>query len=144
MHDPADTIVALASAPGPGARAIVRLSGPETLRIAGTVFTSPSPLDLARQGAWTGAIRLPNVASPLPADLFLWPAPRTYTGQAMAELHTISSPPLIDLVVAQLLNAGAARPSPANSRCARSWPVSATCRVRKQCKPLWPRATERN
>jgi tRNA modification GTPase len=40
------------------------------------------------------------------------PAPNSYTGQDCIEIHTISSPPLVDLLIATLLDAGAraARP----------------------------------
>jgi tRNA modification GTPase len=40
------------------------------------------------------------------------PAPRSYTGQDCVEIHTVSSPPLVDLLIATLLDAGAraARP----------------------------------
>ena len=52
------------------------------------------------------------MASPLPADLYLLPAPHTYTGQDVVEIHTLSCPPLLELLIAQLLQAGAraARP----------------------------------
>ncbi|MFL5342913.1 MAG: tRNA modification GTPase, partial [Gemmataceae bacterium] len=110
MHDPADTIVALASAAGPGARAVVRLSGPDAIRIAQAVFTPAT--DPTNRSSTRGQIRLPELASPLPAELLVWPAPRTYTGQEMAELHTVSSPPLLDLLVAQLLNTGARAAQP--------------------------------
>jgi tRNA modification GTPase len=55
---------------------------------------------------------LPGLVSPLPADLYLWPAPHTYTGQDMAELHALGSPPLVELLITHLLEAGAraARP----------------------------------
>jgi tRNA modification GTPase len=110
--DLADTIVARASAAGLGARAIVRLSGPESLRIAQSLFTSPAGIDPARRRLYSGGIRLPNVAAALPGDLVFWPAPRSYTGQEMVELHVANAPPLVDLLVAELLNAGAraARP----------------------------------
>jgi tRNA modification GTPase len=42
----------------------------------------------------------------LPADLFVWPCPRSYTGQDLVELHTFSSPPLVNLLIGKLLNAG--------------------------------------
>src|SRR5206468_8313774 len=45
--------------------------------------------------------RLPGMASPLPAQIHLWPSPRTYTGQDIAEIHTLGSPPLVDLLVAE-------------------------------------------
>jgi tRNA modification GTPase len=52
------------------------------------------------------------VLSPLPSDLYVWRAPRSYTGQDLVEIHTLSVPPLIELLIAQLLDAGAraARP----------------------------------
>jgi tRNA modification GTPase len=107
MHDLTDTIVALSSAPGPGGRAIVRLSGPDAVRIAAKVFSTSGTIRPNIRRLYEGTIALPGVSAPLPADLYVWPAPRTYTGQQLAELHFISSPPLVDLVVAQLLAAGA-------------------------------------
>jgi len=107
-----DTIVALASAAGSGARAVVRLSGPDSLRVAQTIFTPTSPIDAAVRRLHPGSIALPILASPLPADLLVWPAPRTYTGQPMAELHLVSSPPLVELAIAALLDGGARAANP--------------------------------
>jgi tRNA modification GTPase len=101
MPDFHDTIVALSSPAGPGGRAIVRLSGPDALRIAGTVFTAAGPVPPHPRHCYPGELRLPGVAAPLPADLHVWPAPRTYTGQQLLELHTLSSPPLVELLVAR-------------------------------------------
>jgi tRNA modification GTPase len=111
-HDLHDTLVALSSAPGPGARAVVRLSGPDALRIAFTLFTAAEPVLPHRRRCYPGELRLPGVAAPLPADLYAWPAPRTYTGQNLVELHTLSSPPLVELLVARLLDAGARAAGP--------------------------------
>jgi tRNA modification GTPase len=107
-----DTIVALASAAEPGARAVVRLSGPRALEIALSIFTPDQAIDATQRRIHPGSVRLPDIAALLASDLIVWPAPRTYTGQPMAELHTISSPPLIELLIAALLNSGAraARP----------------------------------
>ena len=112
LPHPDDTIVALSSAPGPGARAIVRLSGPAAEAVVASVFTPADPSPGSRKRLQPGGLRLPGVAARLPADLYFWPAPRTYTGQDLAELHTISSPPLVDALIAALMNAGAraARP----------------------------------
>jgi tRNA modification GTPase len=106
LPDLNDTIVALSSAPGPGGRAIVRLSGPDAVRIAASVFQGAEPLRSSERHLYSGTIALPELA-PLPADCYVWPAPRSYTGQQLAELHTLSSPPLLDLLVGQLLAAGA-------------------------------------
>src|SRR5262245_52747590 len=93
-----DTIVALASAPGAGARAIVRVSGPRAFGVAEQVVN----VSLPRERRWLAAqANLPNAFSPLPVDVYVWPAPRTYTGQDIVELHTLGCPPLVDLVVTQ-------------------------------------------
>jgi tRNA modification GTPase len=113
MHiDPEDTIVALSSAPGPGRRAIIRLSGPNSFPIARTLFTTPEEIASSQRRRYAGAIRLAGISATLPANLYLWPEPHSYTGQDLAELHTIGSPPLVELLIAQLLDAGAraARP----------------------------------
>ena len=109
-HAP-DVIVALSTAAGPGGRAVVRLSGPGAAKVVAPLFhpdISPEP---ARR-LLEGALRLPGLASPLPADLYLLPAPNTYTGEDVVEIHTLSCPPLLDLLTASLLQSGAraARP----------------------------------
>jgi tRNA modification GTPase len=112
LADPHDTIVALSSAPGSGARAIVRLSGPAAFPLAVTGFSAePSPSPRLRRW-YTGQLQLPGGASSLPADLYVWPAPRTFTGQDLVELHTLSCPPLIEAIIAQLLDAGARAAQP--------------------------------
>jgi len=112
LADPQDTIVALSSAPGPGGRAIVRLSGASSVAVARAVFDCIEPVTADRLRLFTGYCRLPDVAAPLPADLYVWSAPRSYTGQQLAELHTLSCPPLVDLLVAQLLAVGARAAQP--------------------------------
>ena len=104
-----DTIVALSSAAGPGVRAIVRLSGPDAGAVASRVFVGgpPAPRSFA-----TGLLTLSGIAARPPADLYFFRAPNSYTGQDLVEIHTISSPPLVERLVADLLRAGAraARP----------------------------------
>src|SRR5262245_24692132 len=112
LADPNDTIVALASAAGPGARAIIRLSGPQALEIARAVFSPAEEMDLDRRRTYSGQIQLDGIVSSLPGWLYHFPAPQTYTGQCMVELHTISSPPLIELLIAELLQEGARAAQP--------------------------------
>src|SRR5947209_1790987 len=83
MH-PDDTIVALATSPGPGLRAIVRLSGPQALTIAARHF-EPKPERERRR--FEGELRLPDLHAPLPADLLVFPGPHSYTGQDVVEIH---------------------------------------------------------
>jgi tRNA modification GTPase len=108
-----DTIAALATPPGPGARAVVRVSGPEAAAAVAGVFTAADGSRVGeRRAVTTGHVRLSGVAAPLPADVYFWLAPHSYTGQHVAEIHTLSSPPLVELLVAGLLEFGAraARP----------------------------------
>ncbi|MBY0232687.1 MAG: 50S ribosome-binding GTPase, partial [Gemmataceae bacterium] len=79
------TILALATPPGPGARAVLRLSGPDCARIV-------------REAV--------GHAGSLPAEVRFWRGPRSYTGEDMAEVHCVSCPPLVDLLAARLLEAG--------------------------------------
>jgi tRNA modification GTPase len=106
-----DVIAALSSAAGPGGRAVVRLSGPGAAKIVAPFFRPEFPAEPARR-LLEGALHLPGVASPLPTDLYLLPAPNTYTGQDIVEIHTLSCPPLLDVLTAALLQNGAraARP----------------------------------
>jgi len=120
LPHPDDTIVAVSSAPGSGARAIVRISGPRTLAVIDQLFSrdaesserSASVPPPRRGYASLGSLRLTGVYSPLPATLYFFPGPRSYTGQDLAEIHTVGSPPLVERLVADLLNAGA-RPAQA-------------------------------
>lgn len=102
MH-PDDTIVALSSARGSSERAIVRVSGSGTRRVVTSVF---GDFNLHRNQLIPGNLRLSGVHSPLPATLYFFAAPRSYTGQDLAELHTIGSPPLVERLLADLLAAG--------------------------------------
>ncbi len=108
---PDDTIVAVSSAPGPGARAVVRVGGARARAAveAGLTPDVPPPAD---RHLVPGRLALSGVHSPVPADLYVFAGPRSYTGQDVAELHTVGSPPLVERLVADLLAAGArpARP----------------------------------
>ena len=107
LPDPADTIVALSSPRGPGARAIVRLSGPAAWTIARAFFPEAAPDRPGERLLHSAQVRFPGLASGLPADLYFWPAPRTYTGEDVVEIHTVSCPPLVDLLISLSLAGGA-------------------------------------
>ena len=112
LPDPADTIVALSSSRAPGGRAIIRLSGPNAWSISVSFFREISRAKPDERLLLSAEIRLPDLASSLPGDLYFWPAPRTYTGQDIVEIHTLSSPPLVELLVSICLNAGARAAQP--------------------------------
>src|SRR5262249_23658860 len=100
-----DTIVALSTASGPGGRAIVRISGPASIPALTPLFSASQALVPGQRALLSGHLRMPNLA-PLPADVYYWPAPHSYTGQDVVERHTLSSAALVELLIAQLLQAG--------------------------------------
>ncbi len=112
MHptaDPQDVIVAVASAPGPAARGIVRASGQAVVDCVRHVFR---PLDPGspwsqHRACHAGHFWLHDLDIALPGTLYLWPTPRSYTRQPMAEWHTLGSPPLLQASVRALCQHGA-------------------------------------
>ena len=107
--DPNDTIAAVASASGSGLRGIVRLSGPEALSIPLESFIADRVEDvpLRRAIIRAGSMRVVGLRPSLPVLLALWPGPRTYTGQNVAEIHLPGAAPLVSLVLADCLARGA-------------------------------------
>lgn len=112
MYPLDDTIVAIASPPGGAARGILRLSGPGVRECLQACLRPDAGLPLESVGieraqAIAGSLRLTGIASPLPCDVYLWPDGRSYTGQPVAEIHTLGSRPLLEAVVRDLCAAGA-------------------------------------
>jgi tRNA modification GTPase len=111
--DPNDTIAAISSPPGAGFRGLVRLSGPDAWAIAleglEPDVAAPLPTRAARR---QGRLRVQGLRPLLPAAIALWPGPRTFTGQPLAEIHTIGAAPLVELVLAQCLARGARHAAP--------------------------------
>jgi tRNA modification GTPase len=105
-------IAALASAPGAAARGIVRISGPDVrdvldrLGICDSARREPRPPNTVPR-RFQGALFLKDIGdAALPVDVMYWPTSRSYTGQPLAELHTVGSPPLLEAVLAELFRQG--------------------------------------
>ena len=62
-----------------------------------------------------GELRLPDINSPLPCEVYLWLAGRSYTGQRVAEFHTFGSPPLLESLLGACVRRERGRPSRASS-----------------------------
>ena len=102
-----DTIVALATAPGIGAIAIIRLSGPQAIGIVDRVFAGK---DLRAQASHTlhfGAIRdeQDRLLDEVVVSLFV--APRSYTGENVAEVSCHGSPYIIQQLIQLFVRQGA-------------------------------------
>ncbi len=98
-----DTIAALATAPGPGGRAIVRVSGHRAAAIVAALGDFSPAILPVRRCLVDAMLTLPGLHAALPAEVYVWPAPNTCTGDELVEIHTLSSPPLLELLVAALL-----------------------------------------
>ena len=84
---------------GAASRSIVRISGPEAFDIIGSVC-QPA-LQIKCRGITNGSIAL-NGAT-LDAVIYGFPAPHSYTGQDVAELHLEAPPVVVEAVLAQIL-----------------------------------------
>jgi tRNA modification GTPase len=112
--DPNDTIVAIASPPGPAQRGMVRLSGPAAVSVvlADFIPDGKQAVPPRRARVSSGTLRVDGLRPLLPVMLALWPAPRTYTGQDVVEVHLVGSMPLVNLVLAHCLGRGARHAEP--------------------------------
>lgn len=114
MHSIDQTIVAISTAAGAAARAIVRLSGPRAVELADGVFSAADgrPLaELAGFGATGGVIAVDEHAQ-LPGRAYVFLAPRSYTRQDVVELHAPGSPVVAAGLLDRLAAAGAAVAEP--------------------------------
>jgi tRNA modification GTPase len=100
-----DTIVAAATPPGRGGVGIVRLSGPKTPEIGAVMLG-----DLPRARHATFAPFLDARQEPIDAGLALFfPAPHSYTGEHVLELHGHGGPMVMEALVARAMELGARR-----------------------------------
>ena len=109
LINPSDTIVAPATAPGRGGIGVVRLSGPGVPVIASALLRQglPEPrratLATFRDGA----------GEAIDSGLALYfPAPHSYTGEAVLELHGHGGPAVLASLVARAIELGARRAEP--------------------------------
>jgi len=105
-----DTIVAVSTPPGRGQRGIVRLSGPQSFAIATKMFRPANEVSLREQSVnvrISGRAALRDDDFVLPAELFLFYAPRSYTRENVVELHTVGAPAVLALVVDRAVAWGA-------------------------------------
>ncbi len=86
----ADTIAAVATAPGRAGVAVVRVSGPDAFAVAARVAGVPAPGSRGESLPSVRHVRFRNPVSGTPLDdgvLLAFAAPRSYTGEDVAELQ---------------------------------------------------------
>jgi tRNA modification GTPase len=100
-----DTIAALSSAPGTGAVAMLRISGPNALEVAGRVAPSLPLEPLARRAYFVPLIDLDGQVD---EGLITWfKGPHSYTGEDVVEIGVHGSPYIQQRVLQALLDGGA-------------------------------------
>src|SRR3569832_607648 len=103
MHRPNDTIAATATPPGRGGVGIVRVSGPEVPSVAAAILGRVPP---PRHADY----RVVRDSDGLTIDHGLalyFPAPHSYTGEDVLELHGHGGTMVLDLVMQRVLALGA-------------------------------------
>jgi tRNA modification GTPase len=104
-----DTIAAVASAWEPAPVGILRLSGPGSFAAAELLGLTPPAIT---RSVWTeGRLRL-DADCALPATVYWFRAPHSYTGQDAVEVHTVGCLPLLRAASAKLIGGGARRALP--------------------------------
>ncbi|MGH7962472.1 MAG: tRNA uridine-5-carboxymethylaminomethyl(34) synthesis GTPase MnmE [Candidatus Binatia bacterium] len=109
-----DTIAAIATPPGQGGIAIIRVSGPQAETIARRVFILAQPCERLRSHhLYFGRVIDPLSGHPLDQGLLaLMRAPRSYTGEDVAEIHCHGGSLLSQRIMAAILSQGARLASP--------------------------------
>jgi tRNA modification GTPase len=112
-HIPNETIAAIATAPGVGAIAIVRLSGPNAFDIAQSIFAidknvSSHTVDLKSHHVQHGYI-VDSESKNIVDEVVLIPykSPRSYTGEDLVEVTCHGGPIVTSAILALMLKHGA-------------------------------------
>ena len=126
MYDLNDTILAVSS-PTSGARVIVRITGPETIETCKQIFNSPNAnhklhrfrwvnLDKSVKSLIIGGVCGVDAELKVDAQLYLFLAPHSYTGDDIAEIHIHTNPAVTEVLIGNLLGRGLRMAGRANSR----------------------------
>jgi tRNA modification GTPase len=108
-----DTIVAPATAPGLGAVAIVRLSGPRAFEILDAIFRPVHSAEFTPRTMRLGDVVDPSTGARIDRALaFVMPQPASLTGEDVAEIQCHGGPFVVRRIVALALNAGARMAEP--------------------------------
>jgi len=99
MYNLNDTIVAISSPPS-GARAIVRITGPKTVKVCDQLFCSP--ITSKTSGVTTVQVAI-NTELKVDAKLYLFLAPHSYTGDDVAEIHLNTNQSVTEALMNNLL-----------------------------------------
>jgi tRNA modification GTPase len=123
MYDIGDTIVAVSSPPL-GERSIVRISGPDTIKIINQIFKPAASSVVNLLSSVTPCVIAGSIAVDadlrIDSQLYLFFAPHSYTGDDLAEIHLWGNSAITDSHIERLLSLGA-RPAGPGEFTARAY-----------------------
>ena len=102
MYELRDTIVAVSS-PTPDKRVIIRITGPDTVEACKQIFISP--VVKKKSGIVCGSVSVDDELS-IEAQLYLFFAPGSYTGEDIAEIHIDTNAAVTEVLIDGLLGRG--------------------------------------
>ena len=108
MYELHDTIVAVSS-PTSDRRVIVRITGPDTIEVCRQIFSPPiesrSSHSRASHTLLSGSLTIDNELK-INAQLYLFIAPHSYTGDDVAEIHAYTNSAVTEALLDNLLERG--------------------------------------
>jgi tRNA modification GTPase len=102
MYELRDTIVAVSS-PSCDKRVIIRITGPDTVETCKQIFISP--ITKNKSGIVCGSVSVDDELS-IEAQLYLFFAPGSYTGEDIAEIHIETNAAVTEVLIDGLLGRG--------------------------------------
>jgi len=99
MYELDDTIVAVSS-PTSEKRVILRITGPNTIEVLKQIFSGAIPQDKA--GLFASSIAVGSELK-IDAKLYLFLAPRSYTGETLAEIHIDTNASVTEALMGRFL-----------------------------------------
>jgi len=106
-----DTIVALATAPGLGAIAVIRLSGSDAIQIVNCVFPNKDLGQAKTHTAHVGKL-MEGIQVIDEVVVTLYRAPKSYTGEEVVEISCHGSPFIQDSILQLMIQSGARMAKP--------------------------------
>ncbi|MFQ5806072.1 MAG: tRNA modification GTPase [Phycisphaerae bacterium] len=107
-----DTIIAVSSGWRADPLGIIRVSGPGAFELLQQVGVTLPAADTRPTPGWCEARLAAGDDFSLPATVFWFRTPRSYTGQDVVEIHTVGSLPALRALSARLIELGARRALP--------------------------------
>ncbi|CAN5383153.1 hypothetical protein BH09PLA1_BH09PLA1_23320 [soil metagenome] len=109
-----DTIVAISSAVGAAPRMIVRLSGPDAIRIADEMIEPHASPGASAACLFVGTNfeARPDRKQTVPGTVYRFDAPRSVTGEQVIELHIPGNIWIVKQLIRDLISRGARQAEP--------------------------------